>query len=333
MAIGLASNMKVFPDQFQAGYVEVLSQNSNAFNALSAGAMLLFPAMSRGHFSEEAFTQVISGLVNRRDITSTSAQTATAITQGSFIEPKLSRKVKEIAVTLDALRKADLAGDINQGMAVLSFTLGQQIAQAVILDYLNTGVLCLTTTLLKQATTNTSLLADSTTTLNYTGLIKGLKLMGDRGNGVVAWLMHSKGYYDLLGQSVGIVTDRIAGLTIYEGTAGTMGRPVVVTDSDNLVKADGVTTGTDSYYALGLTASSLRIKETEQLVINDEVKNGAEQIYMSIQGEHAYNVGVKGFSYTGGLTNPDDTELGTTSKWTLASASIKDAAGFLIEHS
>ena len=69
------------------------------------------------------------------------------------------------------------------------------------------------------------------------------------------------------------------------------------------------------------------------MVINDEVKNGAEQIYMSIQGEHAYNVGVKGFSYTGGLTNPDDTELGTTSKWTLASASIKDAAGFLIEHS
>ena len=49
MAIGLASNMKVFPDQFLAGYVEVLSQNSNAFNALSAGAMLLFPAMSRGH--------------------------------------------------------------------------------------------------------------------------------------------------------------------------------------------------------------------------------------------------------------------------------------------
>jgi hypothetical protein len=108
MAVGTASNFKIYPDQFQAGYVEVLSQNSMAFNGLSRNALLLFPQFSRGQYSEEAFTQLISGLVNRRDITSVSAQTATNMAQGSFIEPKISRKVKEIGQTIDSFRKAGI---------------------------------------------------------------------------------------------------------------------------------------------------------------------------------------------------------------------------------
>jgi hypothetical protein len=135
-----------------------------------------------------------------------------------------------------------------------------------------------------------------------------------------------------MGNSLTTVTDTVAGQTIYAGTIGTMNRVAIVSDSPALINADGVTTGTDSYFTLGLTAGALRIKESEEFIYNAEVKNGLENLYLSFQGEHAYNVGVKGFSYTGTANNPDDTAFGNASNWTLASASVKDAAGFLIEH-
>ena len=334
MAITKASDMKVFPDQFQAGYVEVLSQNTNAFNAASANGILLFPEISRGQYQEIAFTQLISGLVTRLDQTSVSAQTPTALTQGSFIAPKLKKKIKEIAITIDAYRSAGRAMSIEDAGMLFSFELGQQVGQAVLDNYLNTALLAGVTCLNKQASTKASLLADSTTTLTSQGLIKGMKTLGDRAlSGISCWVMHSKSFFDLMGSQAGLISDSLAGATIYQGSVGSFQKPIIVTDSAYLVNADGVTTGVDSYYTLGLTAGGLAIKETEEFIYNEEVKNGLEQIYLSFQGEFGYNAAVKGFSMTANNSaNPDDTALALNTNWTLASASVKDAAGFLLEH-
>jgi hypothetical protein len=54
---------------------------------------------------------------------------------------------------------------------------------------------------------------------------------------------------------------------------------------------------------------------------------------MRLQGEFAFNVGLKGFQWdvTNGGANPTDSALGTGSNWDLIAADIKDTSGIIIQ--
>ncbi|MFN6203939.1 MAG: major capsid protein, partial [Acidobacteriota bacterium] len=67
--------------------------------------------------------------------------------------------------------------------------------------------------------------------------------------------------------------------------------------------------------------------------ITTEEVTGGEQIVNRIQGEYAFNGGVKGFrcDITNGGANPDDTSLGTGSNWDKAVTSDKDLAGVVLK--
>jgi hypothetical protein len=331
MAIGVNSDLKIFPDQFYSGFNEISSLNSNQFNALSRNALLLYPQASRGMYMEEAFWKN-SVTVARLDLTSVSAQTPDPLSAGSFIKPKLVRKVPEIANSVQSILQSAQGRDLTESLEVFSFTLGQQSAKAVLDDYMDSAIGGLVATTTKQASTYTSLLADSTTTLTNIGLTKGLKKFGDRAGDVVAWVMHSNAFFDLLGQQTGIAADMVGGVSIYQGIAGALGRAIIVVDSPYLVKADGVTVGVDSYYTLGLRAGAAEVVESNPFMFHTEVKNGLEQIVLSFQAEFAYNLGIAGYSYTGTANNPAVSAIATSSNWTLA-VDKKWSAGIVIEHS
>jgi hypothetical protein len=336
MAIGTLSDLKIYPDQFYGGFNEVVAQNGNAFNAASANTIRLFTEFARGNWTEEAFFDSVSGLISRRDITSTSDATSVKMSADSMIAPKLSRIIGPVENTIGSLRTAGYDLTTESGLQQYSFLLGQQVAEAAIVDFLNSGLYAAVAVTGKSANTSLSIVAASgTKTANYaTGLVPLFQKFGDRAQELTALVMHSKPFFDLMGSNIAVATDRVAGATIYEGTVGTMGRPVVVTDSAALVKTDGGGTGINSYYTLALRQGGLDIRVTEDQLIHGDIKTGVKAgLVMVLQGEYAFNVKLLGYSYSASLStpNPADATIGTGSNWTQVFASHKWTAGARLE--
>jgi len=199
-------------------------------------------------------------------------------------------------------------------------------------DYLNTILLCGVTAMLTESDVHEDQSASASNTLGVSYLINALARFGDAAEDIAAWAMHSKAFYDLMGEQATNITDRLAGATIYEGTVGTLGKPVVVTDSAELVKTDGITSGTDSYYTVGLTPMALGVVQDGQPTQSNGVNRGNENLEWEIQGEHDFTTMVKGYDYTDTTVNPDDDALGTAGNWNNVMADVKSTAGVIIEH-
>lgn len=327
MAIGKASDFKIYQDQFRGGVVETLTQVSNVFNGASNGAIRLGTMSSRGDYRYESFFANISSLVTRRDTTSVSSATDQAMSQDEMISVKLNRKIGPVANTFDSFRKI-LANNTEQEA---SFIFGQQAGKAMQVDMLNAGLLAARAALDNQSAVTTTVATNGT--LSTSALIDGMKLMGDAAGRVVAWVMHSKPFFDLVKEQV-VTTkiDGVANVVLSTASPITLNRPVIVTDSDSLIVTSGSPVVTD-YYTLGLVAGGVDIENTEEEQVETDLVTGLENLVIRIQGEFAYNVGLKGFKWnvSGGGANPNDTALGTGSNWVPAMDSYKDWSGFVIQ--
>lgn len=326
MAAGKYSDFSVFEDEFFGGMVETLEQFAGAFNQGSNGTIRLIPRRMAGHYETESFFKSISGLVSRRDISSVSTVTDTPLTQGNLVGVKINRRLGPVANTLDSFKK------IGQNPSEASFRLGQQFGPAVALDYLNTGLKGLVAALSASSTQSLVYSAATLTTaegrtLKHTYLIRGMAKMGDAASRVRAWVMHSKPFFDLMEQAVTDKVFEVAGVTIYNGTVPSFGRPIIVTDSPALM----VDATVDTYHILGLTDDALVVSESEDRSLVSDLVTGHENLMMRIQGEYAFNVRVKNMAFnTGAGPNPTDAALGTSTNWTTPMADIKSLAGIRI---
>lgn len=321
MAAGKASDFVIYEDQVKGGIIETLTQASNYFNQ-AGGALRLSTISRRGQFHQESFFKDIASAVTRRDLTSVSDATDLALTMGELVSVKIARKYGPVAQTLDSFRKI---GDPANEQS-LSFLIGTQIAKGMQVDMLDNalraGVTCLKN--------NSSVHYDgSAGTMTASKLQSGLRKFGDRSQAIVAFVMHSKTYHDLVEHQLAPANagEQAAGAVVYGGSPGTLGRPVIVTDSAALLLDDSP----DLYYTLGLTADALGVEETEESMFVSQVVTGKENLLVRLQGEWAYNLGVKGFKYdTTKGANPTNTLVGTASTWVAAATSYKDYAGICI---
>ena len=327
MAAGTVSNFTLRREEFDAGLIEALDQKVDLFNGMSLGTIRLVTRRLLGDYASTRFFERMSGIISRRDDTSIADVSDIPLGMGDRISPKLKRRVGPIAQTLDALRQ--IGGDESE----ISFILGQQLGGEIPQDYLNT-LLSAGVAALGQETGAGGLVKDATDgTLQHIDLIGGLSAMGDSANAVRAWVMHSKPFYDLMGESLTVASGNIAGMTVYEGAVGTVGRPVFVTDSPALVVADGVAADVDKYVTLGLTAEALVATESEGRTMVADTITGKENLIVRFQGEHAFTVDVKGYGWdvANGGRNPADAALATGSNWDALYASNKQKAGVVIE--
>lgn len=328
MAIGKASDFVVYQDEVRGAVVERLTQASDFFNS-AGGGISMSTVSKRGEYAKETFFQNISSLVTRRDTTSTSAATDLASTMDEIISVKLNRKVGPVAQTLDAFRKVELAA----GEDSLSFLIGTQVAKAMEVDMLNACLRSGVAALNNQSTAKYTV--PSSGTITSEALVDGLSLFGDQGSRINTWVMHSKVFYDLMKYQISASTgngDNVAAVAFQQASPLTLNRPVIVTDSDALLSSSG-SPETTSYYTLGLTNMGLMCENTEEELMYSELVTGLENIVVRLQGEFAYNAGVKGFKWdtSGGGANPVDADLGTGSNWDPAFDNVKDWAGFLIQ--
>src|SRR3972149_4489690 len=97
MAIGTASDFKIYNEQINGAFFEVFMQNTDAFNEASRDGIMLSTSATRGDYIYESFFEE-GAAVARRDPTSVSAITDNALTQDELISVKLHR-TKHNAVT------------------------------------------------------------------------------------------------------------------------------------------------------------------------------------------------------------------------------------------
>jgi hypothetical protein len=327
MTIGKASNFKVYQDEMRGGIVETLTQASNYFNT-AGNAINLSTVSRRGDYAKESFFKSIATIVSRRDTTSVSAATDLPLLMDEIISVKLNRKIGPVTQTYDAFAK--VAMDLSP--EEFSFLLGNMVGKGMQVEMLNSALRAARAALVQ----NTDVLYDAGTgTLTTANLVDGLAKFGDRANEVVAWVMHSKNYFDLMKHQIGTSAngDIVSGVAVQGANPLTLNRPVIVTDSDALKVAGGSGSGAfTDYHVLGLTANGIVVEnsETERVVL-DEV-TGLENLVVRMQGEYAYNLGVKGYKYDTTVgANPSDANLGTSTTWDLAATSYKDVAGVIIQ--
>lgn len=327
MADYLASNFKVYQEYLKTRAAETLQQQADVFNAAVNNAIIMRTIEKPGDYEYESFFKDIASLVTRRDTTATSAATKLSMAQEEFIRVKLNRKIGPVDQSRDSFRK------IFARYSEIEFSgiLGGQIAVAQQLDMLNSVLLAARAALVNVSSGAMMYTVPSSGTATTAGLVSALAKMGDRADRVVAWVMHSKPYYDLVKEQIAAKIDGVANFNVQTGTPVTLNRPVIVTDSASLKVTSG-SPATDTYYTLGLTASGAlcEVTETSDIVIDDVT--GGENILTRLQGEFAYNVGLKGFKYdvTSGGANPNSTAVGTGTNWDKAATDNKSLAGIVL---
>jgi len=323
MATGKASDFKIYEDQMRGGVVETLTQASNYFNA-AGGAIRLSTQSRRGQYAQESFFTNIANLVTRRDVTSVSAATDLALAMAEIISVKCKRKVGPIGQTLDAFKQVQMTAGTDQA---LSFLIGTQIAKAMEVDMLNNGLRAGVNALKNTADVYYD---GSAGTMTASKLVSGLAKFGDSASNISAFVMHSKAYFDLVQNQIVPANngEGAASATVYGGSPATLGRPVIVTDSASLLVDDSP----DLYYTLALTANGIVVENSEEETMYSELVTGLENLVVRLQGEFAYNLGVKGYKWDmgNGGANPTDAAIATAGYWDQAVTSYKDVAGVCI---
>lgn len=322
----LKGDLKYINPFIQTGITETLTQAAAGLFEASRGALMLNSAQKPGDFEKLAYFQNISGLITRRDPTSLAAAPDTKLTQAEYSRVKLNRKIGPVASTRDAFRKAGMS------QAAMDLVVGQQAGVAMQVDMLNTGIRSLRAAISADAANYVDGSAATINTAGSNGLITALSKRGDAASAIVCWVMHSKTFFDLVKEQIGANIDGVSGLVFAQGSPLTLGRPVLVTDSPDLVVTDGVSAGVDAYYTLGLTVGALLMEETEGTEVVTQDVTGQENLIVRIQGEYAQNIGLKGYSWdvTNGGENPTNAALATGTNWDASFADKKDRAGVVL---
>jgi len=323
MATTLASDMKVYEAQFQSGLTEMLTQNTEAFNAASNGAIVLRSADVKGNYEQAAYFSTISSLISRQDITSDSALTPVKMAENENVSVKLHRK----SATDLTQKAAKIAGVSFDEMV---FAHGEQVAKAMQVDMLNSALLAARVALANQAGVTNDVTGAATKSITYANLIATLAKFGDASDKIVAWVMHSQQYFDLAQNAVSANVTNIADGVIRRVDIAGLGRPILVTDSDSLIATADTP---DSYFVLGLQAGAVDVNQSEAVNSIIAPVTGLEQLVYRAQSEYAYNLGLKGFKYdiANGGANPTAGTLGTASNWDKAATDNKDLAGVVLK--
>lgn len=330
MAITSASSIQVYNDQVRNAYAERVAKAINGFYAKLGGAVLLRDAAVPGDYIKQSFFKMPSGLVSRRITTGTgydSDVTPVTVEQGENVAVRLSRKIGPVEMTDDSLRKILASPD------EFSQWLGEMAADAV-LEAQITDILTALVGALNRSPYLKDISSDTgDSSLNRAALAGGLALLGDRAGDVVAWVMHSKSYFDLVSKDLNPSTsvDTLVGnVALFGASPATLGRPCVVIDDASLV----LDATTDKYYTLGLVAGAAEVTSDTQLAdLLYERVGGKENIRNRIQGERDWFLRLKGFAWdtANGGANPAAAALATATNWDAASTSAKDRAGVIIK--
>ena len=330
MATGLIANVEAFDAQFQTGVMEQIAQNIQVFDQ-SNGTIRLIDERLGGDYSKRAVRRRISSAISRRDPTSTSAATDLPATTTSDVGVKLKRTFGPVANSRDAWN--EMIADSGGSIEALALDYGRVAGEEMMKDQVDSSLRALQAGLVGEA--DNLFTVTSNGTLNTSGLIDGLAKFGDAANGIVAWVGHSKSYYDLVKeQAVTTNIDGVSNFAVATATPVTMNRPFIVVDSDALKITTGTgTAAVTDYYTLGLTVDACRIINSRSFdMVMDDI-TGLDNLVTRLQAEYDYNIELKGLAWdtTNGGANPTDAAVATETNWDKTGTDAKHLPGVMVK--
>lgn len=316
------SDLAVFQEYVQSSMTETQDQAVNKFNDQTRGGIILTSAAHEGDFSQTAIWSKISGLVRRRNAYGTGAQAQKVLSQLVHTSVKVAAGTPPIEINPGMLKW------IQKSPEEAGVVIGTQMAEDSMADMLNTGILAYVAAVGNVAALNHDGTAGTAT---LASLNSGASKFGDRSQDVVCWLMHSKSAFDIYGQALAN-SNRLFNFGTVQVVDDGFGRPIIMTDSPNLIAVDAGGVGINHYRQLGLSAGGIIVEQGNEFTDNVETSNGDENILRTYQAEWTYQLGMKGFTWdtaTGGKS-PADAALGTAANWDQISTSHKDLAGVMV---
>lgn len=313
------SDLAVFSEYTYSAMTEVIAQQIELFNTASRNTMVLSTQAHQGDYSDTAFWGKVSGLVRRRNAYGSGAVSEKTMQHLTDTMVKVAGGTPPVRLDPGQFRW------IQRNPEEAGAALGQQLAQDMLADMLNTGLMGGYAALSQVA----AVIHDGTAGTMTAGLLNtGLGKFGDRRGDVAAWFMHSKPVTDFYGNAINNANNLFTYGTVNVVT-DPFGNLFIVTDSPALL-----TSGTpDTYHSLGLVAGAITVDQNDDFDDNYETKNGDENIIRTYQAEWSYNLGVKGFAWdkTNGGKSPTDAALATATNWDQYATSDKDLAGVIVD--
>ena len=147
-----------------------------------------------------------------------------------------------------------------------------------------------------------------------------MRKFGDKFGRIALWVMHSSAYFDIVDEAIANKIYEEAGVVIYGGLPGTLGKPVLVTDK---APVDAI---------FGLLPNAVVITESQAPGFRSYDVNDEENLAIGYRAEGTVNIDVLGYSWkesTGG-TNPTLAAVGSAANWVKHSDSNKVTAGVMI---
>lgn len=291
-------------------FVEKLQENLDVFNKASQGAIVLDSEMKMGAFSKSSFFK-LNGHTEWRDIYSTEKAEHKKIAMGENVSAKIPWMYGPYSTTIEAFNR--------QGLTTATFaaSVGEDAAQAQKEAYIAHAMAAL-----KGALTASSLVVKGSfkTGAPQKALSAGLRKFGDKAQRIRLFVMNSVDAFDFMESSIDNKLYEEAGMVVYGGAPGTLGKAVLVTDECPVGEV------------YGLVQNAVRVTETQasQFVfyeINDQIN-----LAVGYRGEGNFNIEVLGHSYDVKQgENPKLATLASPATWIKTAESIKSTAGVIVD--
>lgn len=311
MASTVNSDLIIYNDLAQTAYLERIQDVLDVFNANSAGALVLASEAIEGDLRKRTGYQ-IGGSIAHRNVNSTTGVTPDNIDPIEMVGVKCPWKYGPYASTEEAFKRRARSPE------EFSILVGQDLADAVMAGWVAYALGAAAAAIQSNPT---MVVPGNLAVEGKKVLTKGMRTLGDRFSRLAVWVMDSSLYFDIVDQAI---TDKIyeeAGVVVYGGSPGTLGKPVLVTDT------------APAGLIMGLQPGAVTTTESQAPGIRSYEINNEENLAIGFRAEGAVNVDVRGYSWDeqAGGTNPTLGAISDPDHWDKYATSNKATAGFIID--
>lgn len=308
-------------DVVELSMMEENPQELAVFNANSRGAIMMATDYTKGFETAKNYFGGNKGSY-RRD--AAAALVSNSLDRLQEVSPKLNRASTYVE-TISNINKMGYSVD------EYSRVIGSAHSTDILEDYVNLAVGITANVISGDAGLTKDITAETLKTTNYADLNLAKSIFGDKATRLGTAVMHSKAFYDLVGDGIGAANSRefeLFGMTTVTDIPQYPGMAFVVTDAPDLIIADKGGAGINGYITLLLQPNAMIVTESEpQLLDVDESNKTNSELSPLSHLQYTPKPTLKGFSFTAGIDNPTEAQIKTAGNWTKIATNDKLTAG------
>lgn len=339
--VGTIADAVVKSPFLHTGTIEGVSQNIDAFNALSNGTIVLRDPVNRpGYVDDKLYFGTFEDFATRHKVASGGTLASADIKKVVDVQEREVKLNRKIVVQQDEQFFRKGASGLQGGADELANMLGNGFAMAALKQQVNDSIRAAVGSIRSQ-TSNVNDVATGAASAGAAAVTPArlnntLAKLGDQRGRVRCLVMHSESYRQLIGDALSAAVTGISDFTLREGVPQTFGIPTLVTDAPALTSTSfvGSAASASEYAVLALVGNAIELTVTEEYSLTVTQMTGQEIPTYEMFGRWAHNMRIKGLSWkTSSGDNPSDTAISTTTNWEKKATNAKMLAGAVLIHS